>query len=142
MPKRRHFFSYFAEVDRDDSGLLERNEVECKSKCLVCMTIKPRNSYMREIPGTLFTPVLLTSLGVRYVNYQFINKMWLKWSLAKEKMRKSRNMSMAYLLRLVFMLLFSFCYLCSILTLIREFLGPSPSAFSGKKGVSWAILWC
>jgi len=31
MPKRRHFFSYFAEVDRDDSGLLERNEVECKS---------------------------------------------------------------------------------------------------------------
>ena len=30
MPKRRHFFSYFAEVDRDDSGLLERNEVECK----------------------------------------------------------------------------------------------------------------
>ena len=31
------------------------------------------------------------------------------------------------------MLLFSFCYLCSILTLIREFLGPSPSAFSGKK---------
>ena len=28
--KRRHFFSYFAEVDRDGSGLIERPEVECK----------------------------------------------------------------------------------------------------------------
>ena len=55
MPKRRHFFSYFAEVDRDDSGLLERNEVECKSKCLVCMTIKPRNSYMRNSWYTLYS---------------------------------------------------------------------------------------
>jgi len=34
MPKRRHFFSYFAEVDRDDSGLLERNEVEYVAKMI------------------------------------------------------------------------------------------------------------
>ena len=53
MPKRRHFFSYFAEVDRDDSGLLERNEVECKS-------YKPNEFY--KIFPTGFENTLLTLL--------------------------------------------------------------------------------
>lgn len=30
MGRKRNFFHYFDQVDRDDSGLIEQNEVECE----------------------------------------------------------------------------------------------------------------